>query len=217
MKEETIHIAGRICHIVSDDREAQCVIVKPLGEFERLLLVNECERIKQLTDVPFIMFAFEVTEQDLREEGVEQTFNYMISEVIPEVKRHFPTLPYILGGYSLGGLFALWSATKTATFHAIASCSPSLWVDGWNEYAESHPVMAKAVYLSLGNKEANTKKGKFACVAERVSTQHQRHTDLLGAACCKLEINEGGHFTDIELRKAKGFAWCLEATVQNGR
>ena len=37
---------------------------------------------------------------------------------------------YILGGYSLAGLFALWAGCQTDTFAGIAAASPSVWYPG---------------------------------------------------------------------------------------
>ena len=54
-------------------------------------------------------------------------------------------LPVILGGYSLGGLFALWSSMQTDRFAAIAAASPSLWIKDWLNYAEAHPVQTGKV------------------------------------------------------------------------
>ena len=43
---------------------------------------------------------------------------------------------YIIGGYSLAGLFALWAAYRTDVFSGVAAASPSLWFPGFLEYME---------------------------------------------------------------------------------
>ena len=72
-----IDIGGRNCHIIGDNKVGETVIVKPLGEFERLLIEEECKLISKLSSVPFCMVAFEVTETDLRSEGAEATYLYL--------------------------------------------------------------------------------------------------------------------------------------------
>ena len=61
--------------------------------------------------------------------GAEDTLSLMISELIPGIRKRYETgnIPVILGGYSLAGLFSLWSSYQTDSFSAIAAVSPSVW------------------------------------------------------------------------------------------
>ena len=204
-----IEIGGRNCHIIGEKQSEVTVIVKPLGEFERLLIEDECRLISEMSSVPFCMVAFEVTEADLRPTGAEDTYLYLERTLLPYIKDNIHPLRLILGGYSLGGLFALWSVTRTDAFDAVFAGSPSLWMEGWNEYADAHLLKVKYAYMSLGNKEECTRKQPFCIIGDRVRLQHKRHEAQLGPDHCILEWNEGGHFNEIELRKAKGFAWLL--------
>ena len=205
-----IDIGGRNCHIIGKSNAGETVIVKPLGEFERLLIEDECKLISELSSMPFCMVAFEVTESDLRPAGAEDTYQYLEKVLLPYIQDNLHPRRLILGGYSLGGLFALWSVTRTDAFDAVFAGSPSLWMDGWNEYADAHPLKVRYAYMSLGDKEECTRKHPFCIIGDRVRLQHKRHETQLGADHCLLEWNEGGHFNEIELRKAKGFAWCLK-------
>ena len=205
-----IDIGGRNCHIIGESNAGETVIVKPLGEFERLLIEDECKLISKLSSMPFCMVAFEVTEIDLRPAGAEDTYQYLEKVLLPYIQDNLHPRRLILGGYSLGGLFALWSVTRTDAFDAVFAGSPSLWMEGWNEYADAHPLKVKYAYMSLGDKEECTRKQPFCIIGDRVRLQHKRHETQLGADNCLLEWNEGGHFNEIELRKAKGFAWCLK-------
>ena len=204
-----IEIGGRNCHIIGEKQSEVTVIVKPLGEFERLLIEDECRLISEMSSVPFCMVAFEVTEADLRPTGAEDTYLYLERTLLPYIKDNIHPLRLILGGYSLGGLFALWSVTRTDAFDAVFAGSPSLWMEGWNEYADAHPLKVRYAYMSLGNKEECTRKQPFCIIGDRVRLQHKRHEAQLGTDHCILEWNEGGHFNEIELRKAKGFAHIL--------
>lgn len=204
-----IEIGGRNCHIIGEKQSEVTVIVKPLGEFERLLIEEECRLISEMSSVPFCMVAFEVTELDLRPTGAEDTYQYLEKVLLPYIKANMHPIRLILGGYSLGGLFALWSVTRTDAFDAVFAGSPSLWMEGWNEYADAHPLKVKYAYMSLGDKEECTRKQPFCIIGERVRLQHKRHQAQLGSDHCILEWNEGGHFNEIEMRKAKGAAWII--------
>lgn len=69
------------------------------------------------------------------------TLRFIEHTLLPWLRERFGALPCIIGGYSLGGLFALWAARNTDTFAAVAAASPSLWIKGWGEYAAAHPIL----------------------------------------------------------------------------
>ena len=204
-----LEIGGRNCHVIGEIQNEVTIIVKPLGEFERLLIEDECRLISEMSSVPFCMVAFEVTEADLRPTGAEDTYQYLEKVLLPYIKANMHPIRLILGGYSLGGLFALWSVTRTDAFDAVYAGSPSLWMEGWNEYADTHPLKVEYAYMSLGDKEECTRKQPFCIIGDRVRLQHKRHEAQLGSDHCILEWNEGGHFNEIEKRKAKGAAWII--------
>ena len=59
---------------------------------------------------------------------------------------------YYIGGYSLAGLFALWTAYQTDIFKGVAA-SPSVWFPGFAEYMKKNEIKTDTVYLSLGDGE----------------------------------------------------------------
>ena len=122
-----------------------------------------------------------------------------------------PGKQYILGGYSLAGLFALWAACRTDAFSAVAAVSPSVWFPGFMDYMTAHGMKAGRAYLSLGDREEKTRNTVMAAVGSRI---REIHTWLESQAvpCC-LEWNEGNHFMDPELRMAKGFSWAMKDTA----
>ena len=70
---------------------------------------------------------------------------YITENLIPEAERNVPeTEKYILGGYSLAGLFSLWSAYQTDIFSGISAVSPSVWIKGWIPFAESHEIKSRS-------------------------------------------------------------------------
>ena len=115
-------------------------------------------------------------------------------------------IPIFIGGYSLAGLFALWSIYQTDRFAACAAASPSVWFPGWLKYASEHAPKTKAVYLSLGDKEKKARNPLMATVADCIVRQNE----LLGDLPHTLEWNQGNHFVDSDIRTAKGFVWALD-------
>ena len=140
-----------------------------------------------------------------------KTLRFITEEVLPR----YPGLPAIIGGYSLGGLFALWASMQTDRFAAIAAASPSLWIADWIPYAELNPTQAKNVYLSLGNREEKVRNKAIARVGDCVRTQYGMLERQLGRDHCILVREEGNHFTDNAGRLARAFCWCVR-TVKGG-
>ena len=115
----------------------------------------------------------------------------------------------MLGGYSLAALFALWAGYRTDAYHSIAAASPSVWFDGWEDFAQSHPMLARRVYLSLGDREDRSKNPRLRAVSAAIRSQDA----LLEAAGLAhiLEWNPGNHFVDSERRTARAFLWCMQS------
>ncbi len=120
-----------------------------------------------------------------------------------------PDKTYILGGYSLAGLFALWAACQTDVFRGVAAASPSLWFPGVPDYMRRNTLHADAVYLSLGDTEEKTRNPVMATVGHRIREAHE----LLRAQSIRttLEWNRGNHFKEPEIRIAKAFAWVMNS------
>ena len=155
--------------------------------------------------------------------GAGETLRFIESELIPEIKKirsggeAEDRTGYILGGYSLAGLFALWSASESDTFSAVMAASPSVWFPGFSEYAEAHPTRARAVYLSLGDREERTRNPLMRPVGDRIRALSADLSAQLGAENCLLEWNKGGHFGDSAMRCARGFKWTLERVCAQTR
>ena len=69
------------------------------------------------------------------------------------------------------------------------------------------PIRAKAVYLSLGDREERAKNPVMATVGDCIRTQYDR---LRERSACTLQWNPGNHFRDAEQRTAAGFLWLWE-------
>ena len=140
----------------------------------------------------------------------EETLAYIEDVLLPCIRRAYGDIPCVLAGYSLGGLFALWAAYRTESFDGICAVSPSLWVRGWDAYAEGRVACADAVYLSLGDKEERARNVRMAAVGDCVRRQASRLTRQLAEGKTVFEWNRGGHFDDEPGRMARGLAWTAE-------
>ena len=128
----------------------------------------------------------------------DETLKELI-EIVQPYRKEYKTIT--LAGYSLAGLFSLYACTKTDLFDQCLSASGSLWYPGWIKYLEDHPVRCKRVYLSLGDKEKNTRNQKMASVEENTYVTKkilEGYTDVI------LEMNPGNHFQEPDQRIIKG-------------
>ena len=116
----------------------------------------------------------------------------------------------VLCGYSLAGLFCLYSAFNSNYFEKIGSISGSLWYPNFDEYVISHKISESisSLYLSLGDKEKNSKNLVMKTVEDKSLLIYKNLSNRLQNA--KFEFNVGNHFQDCALRVAKGIAWLLE-------
>ena len=136
----------------------------------------------------------------------------LLGRIMPDVETRLPKPPLYnaLAGYSLAGLFALWSVWKADRFTRIACGSASFWYPGFIEYAISHPMIRRPdfVSLSLGDNESNTKHP----VMSRVGICTERILGLLTERDIPhcFEINPGNHFTEPDLRLAKAISRMLD-------
>ena len=142
-----------------------------------------------------------------------ETLNFVKGQFIPCLKERYglgDEVPVIIGGYSLAGLFALWTALEKSGFAAAAAASPSVWFPGWAEYVTERAkegIKTPAVYLSLGDKEDRTRNQ----VMKKVRENLELTKDILSGSgvSCEAEYNPGNHFRDPDLRTARAFIWCI--------
>ncbi len=143
--------------------------------------------------------------------GADAYLQLLTEEIIPEAERTLPgpVLWRGLAGYSLAGLFAVYSLYQTAAFSRIASMSGSLWFPGFQEYVFTHEmkITPQRLYLSLGDRESKTKNPYLKTVQERTETIYnlfrQQGIDTI------YRLNQGNHFQNAAQRTAAGIAWIL--------
>ncbi len=146
----------------------------------------------------------------------EETLGVLVSRVLPALREALeaPAAPCYLLGYSLAGLFSLWSLYRTEAFAGAVSASGSLWFPGFAEYALEHPFAGRPerVCFSLGDREKNTKNPLMARVQDGTEAVFRR-VRTLGIPCA-FRLDPGGHFRDPERRLALGIAWMLDGSPE---
>ncbi|MBQ7147603.1 MAG: esterase [Pseudobutyrivibrio sp.] len=229
MKNEIFQIEARNCKTYIAE-SPEVLLIQPVDSHDYDMLKNETTYISEHTNTPYILVAFSIDSWNTElspwtappvfgkegfGEGANDTLSFILDVLLPEIREKYniaPTIPTILGGYSLAGLFALWSAYQTDTFNAITASSPSVWFPGFLDYAKDNNPHTKHIYLSLGDKEERAKNSTMATVGNCTRELSEIFTSK--AIDTTLEWNEGNHFKEPDIRTAKGFIWCIERTTQ---
>lgn len=224
-------IGGKTCYIY-DCGSSDVLLIQPVDDHDIEVLDNEVAEIQRLAGGKgFTLAAFKVDDwnADLSPweappvfgsegfaGGAETTLKYVTDQLIPELTvdkdglTDSKSVPLIyIGGYSLAGFFALWAAYQTDLFKGVAAASPSVWFPGWIGYAESNPIKTDKVYLSLGDKEEKTRNPVMRTVGDNIRKQFELLQAHKACEKCTLEMNQGNHFKEPDIRTAKGFAWLL--------
>ena len=114
-----------------------------------------------------------------------------------------------LTGYSMAGLFAIYTLFKTNEFLKVGSVSGSLWYPLFIEFVKNNEVLhgISTFYMSLGDKEKKTSNKIMSevetnslIIFERIKPQFNNS---------KFELNSGNHFKDEGLRIAKCISYLL--------
>ena len=198
---------------------ANTVLIQMVDDHDLDGLGSEVTEIRKLTDTDFFLIAIKVKSwnNDLSPwqappvfgkegfgGGAEDTLTEVLKYTVDSSKT------YYIGGYSLAGLFAMWSAYRTDVFRGVAAASPSIWFPGFTDHMRDNIINTGSVYLSLGDKEEKARNPLMATVGARIREAH----DLLKEQGIDtiLEWNPGNHFKDADIRTAKAFAWVMGRT-----
>lgn len=226
MITENTTIAGTNCRIFRTEAEPELILIQPSARHEekRDGVAREMRLMEQVAGVGFAMATFDTGEWAralmpwhddavARDEEVglhaADTLRFILQTLLPWLRCMFGNLRCVIGGYSLGGLFALWAASETDAFCGVAAASPSLWVDGWADFAASHHIKAQCAYISLGDREEHCRNRRMKRIGDCVRAEHKLLLAQLGSAGTTLEWNSGGHFGEEAERTARAFAWCM--------
>ena len=227
MEKIRFKLSGKDVTVIGD-LSAKKLFIQPTGKWETEFLEAEFKEVERLNPgVSLCLAAFTVDDWNSElspweseavfgnesfGSGAAATLDFIETELIPALEKklfHKPQKRFLCG-YSLAGLFSLWTAYQTEQFDGVAGVSPSVWFPGFTEYAKTHKIKSRSVYLSLGKKEEKARNPLLASVGNAIREQFEL-TKSAGIPCI-LEWNEGNHFVDADIRLAKGIAW-LERNI----
>lgn len=134
------------------------------------------------------------------------------NQLKPEIDKRYRTLkgPESTGitGYSLGGLFAIYSAYHTKIFGSIASMSGSFWYPDFLIYVKEHSMLniTARLYLSSGDSEGlghNDIKKDSVLYTREIHHLLEEHT----SSKVVLQWHTGGHHDNKEDRYRDMLLW----------
>lgn len=226
MKSEVVNVSGKECYLYFQPG-TKYLLIQPVDEHDLDLLDKEVGLIQRLSDKPFGLAAFKVNDWNSEltpwsappvfgkipfGEGAEKTLDFITVQILPMLREKEINTPHcLLGGYSLAGLFSLWASYQTDKFEGIVVASPSVWFPKWLDYSQAYNTLAKAIYLSLGDKEEKVENLVMAQVGMAIRKQEEMLKEQ--GVNTIFEWNAGNHFVDSEKRMAKGFVWLMNKTV----
>ena len=142
-------------------------------------------------------------------EGVK-LLTILKTRIIPKITEYVSDARIYIAGYSLAGLFALWSLYESDIFEGCACCSGSLWYPGWEEYTQHHDLKHDCcVYLSLGKKEKRTKHPVMQSIEDNMLQEYEQLEQNKRVKRVQMDWNEGGHFNNIDGRMESGISWLI--------
>lgn len=143
--------------------------------------------------------------------GADVYLELLLHEILPQAEKNVLGMPLWRGiaGYSLAGLFALYSIYRTDVFSRAASVSGSLWFPDFPAFVCSHTPKQTpdCIYFSLGDKEHKTRNPFLQTV--RQNTEEMEDFYKQQGIATTFQLNPGNHFQDAALRTAAGIRWIL--------
>ena len=205
------------------NRDSDTVLIQPVDDHDLEGIENEAELIAKNSGEDFRLIAVKVGDwnRDLSPWEAppvfgKEPFGGKAEDTLAEILALCAdkSKAYLIGGYSLAGLFALWAAYRTDAFAGVAAASPSMWFPGFTDYMRSNEIKCRGVYLSLGDKEEKARNPVTATVGDRIREAYGLLKER--GVSCVLEWNEGNHFRDADIRTAKAFAWATDRVRARG-
>lgn len=143
--------------------------------------------------------------------GADDYMKILTEQIVPFAEQEIGSVSWRgIAGYSLAGLFALYSLYRTDIFARAASVSGSLWYPQFSDYALSHQMkrVPDRLYLSLGDKESKTRNPYLKTVQK--NTQELAEFYQRQNIKTKFRLNAGNHYANAAERTAAGILWLSE-------
>ncbi len=138
----------------------------------------------------------------------------LTEKIIPKAESYLSNKPEKRGiiGYSLAGLFSIYSLYNTDQFSLFGSVSGSLWYPDFISYLKQNKAKTKPdlIYLSLGDRESQTKNPFLSKAAIKTETAK---AVLEEEGPVFFEYNEGGHFIDFDKRIMKCLIYLADSLI----
>ena len=230
--KENFYIENKLVTIYYEDKniEEKLPVVICNSDYEdKEKILNECKKM-QCEDFVFVAisninwnddlspwYMKKIYSKDTDYAGKADEFLNLITErVIPHIEtrvlKNSKITPeyYSIIGYSLAGLFAIYSGFKTDKFKKIASISGSMWFDNFENFVRKNNISSNVekIYFSLGNKEKQTNNPILKKVEEK-TIEIEKMISSKGVSTT-LQFNNGNHFTNPEERFAKAIKWLQQ-------
>ena len=228
MKKLNFKIEEKECILyTNENKKIEYILIQPVDEHDMQLLDNEVKYISENVDKNFSLAAFKIEDWNseltpwemplLRGkgnfgDGAGKTLEFIKEKLIPNLVKlvNENNVKYVLGGYSLAGLFSLWCGYQTDIFAGIAGVSPSVWYKDWIKFVKNNKILVKNVYLSLGDLEEKTKHQVLSKIGDNIREYFEILRNYEDLEKYVLEWNEGNHFRNSDIRMGKGFVWLVE-------
>ena len=143
--------------------------------------------------------------------GADSYLDFLLSRIVPDSEMILgPVSKRIIAGYSLAGLFAVYSLYRTDVFSRLAVASASLWFPGFRDFVLSNEMKAAVdkMYFSLGDRERLTS-NPYLRTVEDVTREIVVHYRELGIDT-EFTLNPGNHYIDATGRMARAILSSLE-------
>lgn len=213
-----VNIAGKNCQIIEKGKPNKVIYLANEDSLQLENYLSDCNDYllvcygvedwnRDFSPWPYRMNKY----FDFKGEG-KKTLEWLVNDCQKYVRNNYGEIDnqYVCG-YSLAGMFSLWVFYECEAFNGVGSFSGSLWFEGWHDYIETkkkHGLM----YLSLGNRESNTRNQVMARVYDETVHQYE----IASKSCkCIFELNEGGHFDNVNERIARGVKWLIVNDIDN--
>ena len=136
------------------------------------------------------------------------TLGELLNEAMPAIEKADGLCPKTraIGGYSLGGLFALYAFVNSNAFVSCACLSGSVWYEGWTEYLRTldRSYAGRFAFLSVGTKEKRAARPILRTVQDNM----EACASILRERGCEVAYvtSPGNHTQDVGERIARGLA-----------
>ncbi len=137
--------------------------------------------------------------------GADEYIKLLTERIVPKAESFAEKISLRgIAGYSLAGLFAVYSLYRTDIFSRAASVSGSLWFPRFKEFVFENEMkkLPDLLYFSVGDKEAKTRNKYMKTVRENTEAIEKFYHEK-GINTC-FELNRGDHFQNAAERTANG-------------